>query len=178
MAGELESDAKAYEHPDGRLKDALALLGDALAWQDVDVAAAVASELLAMLDAGADAVPGFAAAGLAASRLPRGWIHRLAGIAASYREAHAEVAAKNGKRQLAQIEDAVRRGRWVWMKAYALARATSDPALSARLQSLMNALAGKSWQSRSGMLRTERDLIWILRPAAVWADWLSRERRR
>ena len=178
LAGELENDAKAYEHPDGRLKDALALLGDALAWQDVDVAAALASELLAMLDTRADAVPGFAAAALAASRLPRGWIHRLAGIAAEYREAFARIAARNGTRQLAHIEDAVRRGRWVWTKAYALARATSNPELSARLQSLMNALPGKSWQNPSDVFRTERDLIWILRPAAAWADWLSRERRR
>lgn len=177
LAGDLENVAKRYPpRSNGRAKDALAFLGDPLAWEDLAVAAAMASEILALIKSGIDRVPGFQKEPGPAVQLPRGWVHRLAQIAGMYRNADATVR-KTGRLTGTELKEAVRRGRWVWNRAYALARATNNRELAARLENLMNALPGKVWARSDGELTGESDLIWLLQPAAVWADCLSRERR-
>jgi CRISPR-associated protein Csm1 len=177
LAGDLEHEAKCFERLHGRRKDAFAFLGEAMEWQEADVVAALAGELLALVDTRTAAVPGFPTSVPAEKRLARGWIHRLGRIANIYRDARETVQQKDTTRPLAEVEAAVRRGTWVWTKAYALARATGDRELGSRLERLMGGLSGKSWETAGGVLNADRDLIWLLRPAAVWADLLSRERR-
>ena len=174
LAGELEATAKD-RRPSGNAKDALAFLGDALTWGEVEVAAALASELLAVLNSSTKTVPAFPAAAPVERGLPRGWLDRLARIAGMYRGA-IEDLSRGGRRSLGELEMAARRGRWAWTAMYALARASGNRELSERLQTLVGRLADKSWPLPQGPARSERDLIWVLRPAVAWADLLSRER--
>lgn len=171
IVGKLEEDAKKVRLS-GKGKDALALLGDVMPWDDVDSTAALAAELLALTSGETGEVPGFDVAAPAEASLPRSWLHRLQLIADTYRRALSET---NGRpRSLAELEDATRRGRWAWNAAYALARTTRNPGLSGRLTALVDALPQKSWPAGGHGRQSERDLIWLIKPAALWAEYLSR----
>ena len=156
LAGEEEHRAKQYAgRAGGRFKDAIRFLDETMSWRDFDVTAALTHELCELLGAG----------------LPRAMLHRLADIAANYRQGHATLQAKAGAaRPITEIEEAARHGRWAWSAAYTMARATADPDLKGRLEALAKALPGKTWDG----LSADRDLIWLLEPAARWADWLTR----
>lgn len=171
-AGALEEVAK---HLDG--KDALAFLDDALRWDDLEVAAALAGELLALCGETVADLPAGAAAEPVGHPLARSWIHRLAQIAAMYRESFDADRRSRPTTSLRETEDRVRRGRWAWSRAYALGRSGARD-LRPRLENLMQALPGREWESGGQRRSATRGLIWLLRPAAVWADLASRERRR
>lgn len=174
VAGELEAAAKTVR-PSGRAKDALAFLGEPLPWGDLEVAAAVTAELLAIIGVSCPTVPGFPAAKSVELGLPRGWLHRFGKIAEMYRDAVRDLT-RGGRRPLTELDGATRRGRWAWSAAYALARVPGHPHLRERLQALLDQLPGKSWSVPHSAMRSERDLIWLLRPAVLWADLLSRDR--
>ncbi len=170
-AGELEERAKQHEG-----KDRLTFLEDALRWEDLDVVAALAREILALCGRDADDLPTDARAAPVVSPLARSWIHRLARIAGLYRDSFEGDHRERPTASLREVEDRVRRGRWAWNRAYALAR-MSDPQLRPRLEKLMHALPGREWESGDRRWSATRDLIWLLQPAALWADLASREKR-
>jgi CRISPR-associated protein Csm1 len=151
ISGDEERRAKQYQgRTDGRSKDALCFLGEALSWRDFDVVAQMTETLCELLRA--DNVN-------KKMRIARSMLHRLGDIAANYRESRRAVELRSGEaRSIAEIEGAARRGRWAWTAAYTIARASGSADTRRRLDDLSKALPTRIWMG----LDSDRDLIWLL----------------
>jgi CRISPR-associated protein Csm1 len=160
----LEAAKKHVRHLGGaRPKDAIAFFDSVFGWEDYDVADAVRQTLLSLF-----------AEGQRGELLSRSVLHRLSQIAQLYRSAVEKLRSSLGAEcSLADLQDAVRREKWAWHAAYAVARVTGDTQRRAELRRLANALGTTEWNGKKG----ERHLMWLLRPTAHWVDLLTRQRR-
>ena len=162
-AATLEAGAKENVDPAG-VKDALGFLDDVMRWEELDVAEELCAELRGLVSGQDNLNSG----GL----LSRSFLHRIVAIAVEYRESLAKSrTGPDGSHSISEVAKAVQRGRWAWMAAYALARAARNPESRRRLEHIAAALPGKRFKkAESG-----RDVIWLLRPAAIWAELLTRK---
>ncbi len=136
-------------------------LQDALGWEDFAVTSAI-SDVLVGAFAGDDG---------AGPRLPRSLLHRLMEIAQMYRDSHQTVERSlEAPAKFDDLRTAVRRGKWAWQAAYTMARSANG---RSALRHLMDSVGSREWQGLKG----ESVLIWLLRPAAHWADLLTRKER-
>ncbi|SRR5579875_781339 len=160
QAGELERKAKQYRRGD-KFKDALAFLDDALGWDELEVARELAHYLKDLLQASGE------------EQMPRAVLHKLADIARMYRESLATLPT-HGSVSIQELTGCAMRGRWAWTAAYTLSRAARTEGLRCKLDLLADALHGAEFQKK----RSAREVIYLLKPAVAWADYLTRKKER
>lgn len=173
LAESLEKAAKDYARPGGGpSKDAVAVMGRALSWKELRIAAAIARDLAGWVEG--EPVGNFAAfegtSREVDGRLPRGVLQRLLDIHRAELEQRSAEAATAGK-TIGELSEELRRGRWHWTAAYSLGRAGRSEAGKRFLAELRDSLARKTYGALSG----ERFLIEYLDVPAAWAATITRE---
>jgi CRISPR-associated protein Csm1 len=172
LAEALEKAAKEHRRPGrGRAKDAVALLGRALSWNDLRVAAAVARDLAAWVEGGTTGAFSLfdGDAPEIDKRLPRGVLQRLLAIHRAESDQRDREARQAGK-TLEELSGDLRRGRWHWEAAYSLGRAARGGAGAAFLDGLRDSLARKTYGETTG----DQFLVDYLDVPAAWAAIITR----
>jgi CRISPR-associated protein Csm1 len=153
-AGDAEERAKQFQRPHGKSKDAVCFLDEVLGWEDFAALTQARDQLYDLF-------------GGPQPRLPRATLRTLHAIACEARAA----GALDEQFRVDEATQAVRRGKWAWQAAYAVARATGAPQDRERLYQLYRSLANHQWNGIKQPLR-------LLKPAAEWVDLLKREKSK
>jgi len=158
-AGEAEERAKRFRRFRSDLaardKDAICLFDEVLDWHDF-AALKQCRDRLQELFGGTEPL------------LPRATLRTLHAIACAAREAKVFGEVYTALEAAA----AVRRGKWAWLAAYAVARAVGPPEARKKLHELYDALA----HCRLNGITATEPILKLLKPAAEWVDLLNRER--
>lgn len=151
LAGKaLEDEAKGYRRRDGRSKDAVAMIGETIGWEEFDAIRQQVEQLAGLVGWGSTD-----------ERVPRSLLSLLGGLHALYRQERARQVAGG-----AIDPTRIYYGRWNWMAAYGLGRARER----ARGEEAKAALA--ALEKRLG----EPDAIHRLGLVARWAEYLTRSK--
>jgi CRISPR-associated protein Csm1 len=169
LAGKAEERAKRYSRANGSHrgedKDALCFLSEVFGWkenEEFDV-------LCKLKDTLRELFPRDGGQGL-----PRATLLTLHAIADQAREAaDCIVDSTSAPSELAHVAHAVKRGKWAWRAAYALARASAHGDAREKLNDLYRHLERFDWRNST----SSRPVLWLLKPAAEWVDLLNREKR-
>lgn len=106
-AGDAEQEAKDYR----QLKDAVGFLGEVFGWEEFEV-------LIKLKETLSELFP----SDRRSEGLPRTTLRRLHAIAQEARRAGDILKQSRSGGSVSEISHAVRRGKWTWQAAYALAR--------------------------------------------------------
>ncbi|HLH50969.1 MAG TPA: type III-A CRISPR-associated protein Cas10/Csm1 [Roseiarcus sp.] len=169
LAGKAEEFAKDYSRRTGghkgQTKDAISFLNEVFGWkdnEDFDV-------LCKLRDSLRELFPGDGARGL-----PRATLRTLYALASEARAAGDVIDSATGAATgMGDLASAVKRGKWSWLAAYAIARAPAHGPAREKLEELYHHLERFDWRNST----SSRPVLWLLRPATEWVDLLNREKR-